>query len=290
MLLHKLKTAAGVLLVGLLAAGVVGSGWLAHLRGAEKPAAVRRTNGETEKAETARPPRTAEVLASSELLPPPAPVSDAPVAPRKLDEYLRRWVEEMRKVETLVLEVKRQDKDRMFETTSNLIGTACFKRTGTGSATRMLGMLELRQEGKQDLAEKYVYTRTRLYSFEPTTKAIRSFDLPRPREDSYIGCFFGMRPEMIKRHYDMTLVKEDDRYVYIGLLPGNHAYFERARLVLHKDTFLIRQFWFEQPNGNETLWDFPRARKNLPLDERSFGKPALPAGWKMVEVPQIAEP
>jgi hypothetical protein len=37
----------------------------------------------------------------------------------------------------------------------------------------------------------------------------------------------------------------------------------------------MRQFWLEHPNGNETVQDFPRASKNVAVDELIFDSPAL---------------
>jgi hypothetical protein len=212
----------------------------------------------------------------------------------------------MRKVDTLALEVSERDLDKVAEVTTTLVGTACCKRAGEGPTARILGMVELHPEGKEDLTGKYVYTGTMLYAFVPTRKEIQAIELSGPRAegllawfnlqniaDWYTGCPTGLNPDLIKRRYSLTLEREDDSHISIGLLPRTNqdrTWFERARIVLHKDTFLIRQFWFQHPNGNETLWDFSQARKNIPLEEGIFGKPALPAGWKMVEVPRGPKP
>ena len=53
-------------------------------------------------------------------------------------------------------------------------------------------------------------------------------------------------------------------------------------------TSLPRQIWFEQPNGNETTWDFPKLAPNLQIDPREFAQPVPPAGWQLRKVTQEA--
>jgi len=53
----------------------------------------------------------------------------------------------------------------------------------------------------------------------------------------------------------------DKWYHYVRIIPksaADRADFTEARLVLSASTFLPRQLWFQQPNGNEVTWDFPK--------------------------------
>ena len=97
-----------------------------------------------------------------------------------------------------------------------------------------------------------------------------------------------MKAEEAKRRYDLTLVKQDQYYTYIAIKPrfdADKADFQQARLVLNKDSFLPRQLWFEQPNGNEVTWDIPKIQSNATLDRKEFGVPQTPPGWTFVRQP-----
>ena len=63
----------------------------------------------------------------------------------------------------------------------------------------------------------------------------------------------------------MKLVNEDKDYIYVMVsarFPQDKADFQRGRLVLDNTTFLPRQLWFEEPNGNQITWDLPKIQKN----------------------------
>jgi len=212
----------------------------------------------------------------------------------KLDGYLQRWEQEMRKVQTLSAVLARIDKDKAFGATNKFTGTAQYMKTGTGATAMNLAMLELRQEGKTDIAEKFVCTGTYLYQFLAAQKEIRAYEIPKPKpgqvgEDSFLGFLFGMKSEEAKRRYALTLAKEDTWYIYVDVVPrfaADRADFARARLVLLKDTFLPRQLWFEHTNGNEVTWDIQRLDPKASIDRRAFDAPKAPAGWKLNVVPR----
>jgi hypothetical protein len=66
--------------------------------------------------------------------------------------------------------------------------------------------------------------------------------------------------------------------------------FTRARLVINRSTYLPRELWFEEPNGNESKWDFPRMQVNANFSATEFATPAVPSGWRMVTVPPQPQP
>jgi len=222
-----------------------------------------------------------------------------------LDAYLKRWEEEMRKVQTLSAGLTRIDKDKSFGSTTRLTGSAHYMKAGTGPSALNLAILELKADGKTDVAEKFVCTGTYLYQFMTAQKEIRAIELPRPKpgqvsEDNFLGFLFGMRAEEAKRRYQLQLAREDRYYIYVDItprFPADRADFQRARLVLNKDNFLPRQLWFEHPNGNDVTWDIPALKTGVVLDRRAFDAPRPPAGWKLVPVsrannvpPRVARP
>ena len=230
---------------------------------------------------------------------PAAPAAAAAPTPggSALDGYLLRWEQEMQKVQTLAAQLARIDKDKTFQTTQKFVGYAQYMKSGTGPTALNLAMLQLNLEGKEEVAEKFVCTGTYLYHFLPAQKEIRAYELPKPRpgqvgDDSFLGFMFGMRAEEARRRYELRLAKEDQWYIYVEILPrfpADKADFQRARIVLNKDSFLPRQLWFEHPNGNEVLWDIPRIQSGLRLERRHFDAPQPPPGWRVVPVARNAD-
>lgn len=226
------------------------------------------------------------------------PAGAAPTTPAatvqsaKLDAYLLRWEQEMRKVQTLAAALARIDKDKSFGTTTKYSGVAQYMKSGSGPTTMNLALLEMKQEGKTDLAEKFVCTGTYLYQFLPAQKEIRAYEIPKPKpgqvgDDSFLGFLFGMKAEEAKRRYNLSLAKEDNWYIYVDIVArsaADRADFARARLVLNKDSFLPRQLWFEHANGNEIIWDIPRLQSGVAIDRRLFDAPKVPQGWKFQAV------
>lgn len=227
----------------------------------------------------AQPPRT----------PPAAPPAAAPTA--SLDRYLLSWEEQMKKVNNLEAQINRLDRDKTFDTTTRFAGKAQYLKVAAGASPLNLAVLEM-YRGK-DLAEKYVYTGTYLYIFAPAQKEVRAYELPKPKpgqtaDDTVLSLVLGMKAAEAKRRYDLKLFKVDAYYIYVDVLPrfaNDRREFQRARLVLDKNTFLPRQLWMEHPNGNESTWDMPTIRTNLPdMKRASFDRPEVPRDWKLVPV------
>lgn len=221
--------------------------------------------------------------------PPPAP------ADNKLDEYLRRWEQEMQKVQGLVAVLERTEKDKTFQTEKKYTGYAEYLKSGTGPTALNLAMLEMKEAGKDEVHEKYICTGTFLYEFSPTTKEIRAHRMPTPppgqvADDNFMTFLFGMKAEQAKKRYDLKVTREDQYYIYVDVLPRAEADkvdFVKAQLVLNKDSFLPRQLWFERSNGSTTVWGIPRLDAKAKIDPKHFDAPTPPTGWKMIEVPRL---
>src|SRR5262249_50785153 len=94
------------------------------------------------------------------------------------------------------------------------------------------------------------------------------------------------------QRYELRLAKEDKYWVYVDIQPRSardRADFQRARIVLSRETFLPRQLWFEHPNGNEVLWDIPRIQTGANVNRADFEEPRLPTGWRLSRVPVNGE-
>lgn len=226
---------------------------------------------------------------------PPANAQLNPQANR-LDALLLQWEQSMMKVQTLSAQCIRTDVDKAWQNTNVYEGTAEFMRPN-------FAHLRLVKKGKADSFEEYLCTGTFLYEFVPGSKLIRIHELPPPKQgqvadDSFLGFLFGMKAAEAKRRYELALAKEDEWYVYIDIkarFDNDKADFQKARLVLMKATFLPRELWFEQPNGNEVKWDLPKLVSGAGVDRNSFTPPNPPqmwngqnlTGWRLERAPQV---
>jgi TIGR03009 family protein len=228
----------------------------------------------------------------------PAPQTDTKADAAKLDDHLQKWEKKMREVQTLSASLTRLDKDKVLRQTTKLTGFAQYMKSGSGTTALNLAVLELKLDGKNDVAEKIVCTGTYLYQFAPAQKEIKAYEMPRPKpgqvaDDGFLGLLFGMKAEEAKKRYALTLSKENQWYVYVDIAPRDKedkADFARAQLVLSKDTYLPRRLWFEHANGNEVTWDIPTLKSGVTLDRRHFDAPKPPAGWKLVPVTRDTRP
>jgi len=221
----------------------------------------------------------------------PAPAAPG-AGPDRLDEYLVRWEKEMKSVHFFFTDTAPTEKDKTFNTIKVYSGVAQYKDVKTGGKSTKLALLEMRQKDKPEQFEKFICTGTFLYQYVPQVKEIRVHELPQSKEgvadDNFLAFIFGMAAKQARERYELKLTKEDQWYIYVEVQPRNNedkADFQKARLVLNKDTFLPRQLWFEQPNGNEVVWDIPRIQSGVPLDPKTFDTPQVPQGWQMVRVP-----
>jgi TIGR03009 family protein len=223
----------------------------------------------------------------------PAPATALDPARNKLDALLLRWEKEMTTIQTIVAQCTRTSVDKTFQRKEIYEGTAKYMKPN-------FAMLEMQNKGKPQIFEKYVCTGTYLYEYVPQEKVIRVHELPTPKpgqvaDDNFLSFLFGMRAEEAKRRYELKLVKgppEDQWYYYVEILPrfpADKADFARARLVLNAQTFLPRELWFEQPNGDEVKWDIPKVEAGAALNRADFTSPTTPPGWSMARAPKAVE-
>jgi TIGR03009 family protein len=227
----------------------------------------------------------------------PAPTGPAPdTSSGQLDQILVNWEKAMTSVDKLVAQITRTDTDKVYQSTSVFDGVAKFMRPNRAS-------LRLEKRGKPDSYEQFVYTGTYLYQYVPQQKEIRVHQLPATKSgqvsDETLLSFLlpGAKAAGIKDRYQLTLLPpppNDTWYYYILIqpkAPADKAEFTRARLVIHRSNYMPRELWFEEPNGNESKWDFPRVQVNGPQPAATdFATPAAPANWRMVTVPPQPQP
>lgn len=244
--------------------------------------------------------------ANPKLLPPlgAQPPAQPPVmldpANNPLDAHLLRWEKEMKSVEKLLIQCKRTEKRKSLGFTDEFTGEAKFMKlppVGATGQAENLAILHMTKTGKPEVYERFVCTGSHVYQFMPQQKEIRVYQLPPAKQgqvadDSFLSFLFGMKAEEAKRRYDLKLAKQDQHYVYVEILPRfpqDKAEFQRARLVLSRDTFLPRQLWFEEANGDEIMWDLPKVQPGAQLDRKEFAPPQAPKDWRLIQ-PQRTGP
>jgi TIGR03009 family protein len=279
----RVKLAAVLVLVGGILAG--GSGMM-----------TQRAPGAQEAEEPPAEESKAEPVKSKT-----APAPEPPAAPEldRLDVVLLRWQKAMEKVQTAVCQVRRTDHNRTFEYTDVFEGTFKYMKP-------RLYVLELQKRGDSQTAEKFMSDGKQLYQYRMKEKEVVAHELPPagwmdelPRS-GFLGSMIarqhqlllGMKAEDARRLYDLKLIKEDKWYIYLSInprLPDEMASLQEARLVLRKESFLPRQYWFRAPNGDEHTWDIPKLEIGVKLEREGFAA-KVPPGWRLVQMPPEKDP
>lgn len=223
--------------------------------------------------------------------PPARPPAAPDPAQEKLDELLAKWEKSMQSVQSLAAQLVRTEINPTLQTKDVFVGGAQFVRPNRA----ILWMAK--EKTPNDLVEKFICTGNHLYQFAPHQKEIRVIPLPQSKtgqlgDDNLLSFLFGMKATDAKERYDLKLAKEDQHYLYVEIVPRrtqDKVEFQKARLVLHKDSFLPRQLWFQQPNQDEVIWDLPRIDSGAKLNLKDFDAPAVPQGWKLVEAARSSE-
>jgi TIGR03009 family protein len=224
----------------------------------------------------------------------PPPQSAKPAAPaaatldpdrNALDRHLVRWEEAMKKMRTLALACSRTEVEKVLQTKKVYEGTIHFARP-------TYFFWDMKVKGKPQEFERLIGTGQFIYQYLPGQKELRVYTAPKPRpggglaDDSSIAFLFGMPAAEAKRRYELSLFREDRFYVYVDIVAKrdvDKVDFRKARIVLHRDTYLPRQLWFEHPNGSEVTWDIPTIESNKAIPQTVFAAPPTPKGWKMVQ-------
>jgi TIGR03009 family protein len=228
---------------------------------------------------------------------PPAPPATPALDPNnQLDMILVNWEKSMSSVDKLVAEIVRTDKpDPRYQTTKVFEGAAKFMRPNRAS-------MYLVRKGRPEEFEKYLYTGNYLYQYIPAQKEIRVYPAPTPKsgqvsDDTFLSFVLpGMKAIGAKDRYQLTLMPgppNDTWYYYILIVPkkdADKAEFTKARLVINRSNYMPRELWFQEPNGAESKWDFPRIQINQGLAVTEFATPTPPPGWRLVTVQPQPQP
>src|SRR5262249_12120816 len=137
--------------------------------------------------------------------------------------------------------------------------------------------------------------------YDSEHKVILVHDMPKPppgqvADNNFLAFLFGMKAAQAKQRYQLKYVPppaNDKLYYYIEIAPKDTADrpdVSRTRLVVLRSHLLPRQLWFEEPNGNEITWDFPRITAPANLSVLEFQQPTPPPGWDIRRAPKTNQP
>jgi TIGR03009 family protein len=233
----------------------------------------------------------------------PQPAAPPAPTPARLDELLARWEKEMQGIQSLSLECVRTDVNKTFGGTDVWVGSVKFMKPNLARLELFAAIIDpakpvtdpRQMKLNQEVYEKVISTGNFLYQFVPKSKEVNVTELSTPKagqvaDDPNMSFLSGMKADEAKKRYELKLVKEDQYYIYIELMPKldmDKREFQKARLVLNQSNFLPRQIWYQAPNGNEQTWDIPKADANAKIERTEFAAPTtLPPGWKMVRAPR----
>jgi TIGR03009 family protein len=213
--------------------------------------------------------------------------SQQPSFDPRLEAILVNWEKAMSSINSLHAQVRQINVDKVLGNTTSFFGEAKYLKPNKASL-----FMKNEDPKKQQEFERLVCNGQTAYKWEASLKEIHIHELPKPKQgqindDNFVSMLFGMKAADAKRRYNLELLPpppNDTYYHYIMVGPRDpqdKAEFTRARLVLTIKESLPRQIWFEQPNGNETTWDFPKLAPNVPIDPRDFAQPVPPAGWQL---------
>jgi len=217
------------------------------------------------------------------------------VDPARLDLHLKAWETKLSGVETIVADCKRIELNKTFNAIEEFQGTARLMRPN-------LFKLDLFKKGDTQNFERYYCTGVNLYEYRPKEKLVRVYDLPKNAQgqavldDTYLSLLYGMKVDAAKKRFDMRLVKEDQWWIYVEILPRSAVdkqEFVKGQLVFYANppalAHLPRRIWLEHPNGDEVTWEFPKIEANAKLDRTEFVAPAAPQGWQVIRANKQAQ-
>lgn len=209
------------------------------------------------------------------------------------DAILVNWEKVMTNVQSLEAKCERTTDDKVFNNREVYRGTARFMK-GAGAGLTARASLYMQNVANPKVYEHIILSGAFLYEVAPAAKEIRVHKLPEPKpgqnaDHNLLALLFGMKAEEAKQRYQIDLVKADPHYFYLRIIPKiatDKADFSMAQLALVRATYLPRQLEFQQANKNVVRWDLPEIQTPASLRPVDFEPPALPAGWKMNQVPQ----
>jgi TIGR03009 family protein len=234
------------------------------------------------------------VLVGSATLTAQAPVPQP--SPERLDQLLKAWEERMTGTETLFTKTSRTETHPLTKKTTTFVGEAAFQKPNMAR----IDLTHQDEVGKKDeektRMERIFCNGQYIYEYAPSEKKIIIHDMPKnnPTDDNMILSFLrGMKAEVAKSRFDISLAKEDQWYAYLMIMPktdSDKAEFSAAQLTIWMKNpnpqgkanlvMMPVRLWYRQPNGKEVTYTFGDMEPNARLDKETFVPWQIP-GYKV---------
>ncbi|HEY7424668.1 MAG TPA: hypothetical protein VH682_10605 [Gemmataceae bacterium] len=252
----------------------------------------------------APPPSGIAVAVTLEARPEPESPKKESKAESPRDAVLHKWAKADEGVREEHFQFTRTEKDNTWDTRTVTKGEVYVKKPD-------LWCVELRdKDGKMERI--WLLESKRLHNFDFAAKTERVFpfsidvvpvgDTGGLRlSESFLGIslkgwetqfrwsMIGVQARDFSTHFEVRLTKENQWYSYLDITPRSRegkSWFHRARVVLNRDGYRVRQLWMESANGNEVVTDYSSRRTNPdpPITRESLLM-KLPNGWKRIFPP-----
>lgn len=214
------------------------------------------------------------------------PAADA----NKLDTLLKAWETKMQGLQTLYAETVHTSLDKTLGASKKKGGGIWFMKPNKAR-------LELKNPEKPTDWERWICTGNAVYEYQPKQKIIRVYNIAPQNNGqggqmgggTFLELLFGMKAQVVQDRYQVRLIKDDDWWIYVEILPKlavDKQEFSKAQMVFYGEKhpgnvgMLPRRLWFQAPNGDEETWEFPKIMANPEgIKETNFVPPAKPEGW-----------
>jgi len=215
-------------------------------------------------------------------LPPGSPVvpGAAPAAPNNLDVHLDGWERTMREVKNFRVEITSTKTDSVFKKERKYDGVVlCMKPNFA-----ILRLNYTADVTKMDY-EAVICNGKSLFHYNGNEKSVTEVKLPNPAnnpgggtDNIMLDFVTGLKAKEAKQRFDLSLIKEDENYIYINIKPlfgKDKQEFQQINLALYgpktKFAYLPARVIKLNPNGDTELWDFTKPRVNIPdIEEQHF--------------------
>jgi TIGR03009 family protein len=243
----------------------------------------------------------------------PSPKDAAPPAAPKmseknqkyLDRYLEAWQDRMAKIESLetkcILTEVEDGKKAVYT------GDASLLKPNYAKLLLKPQAVPINPKKVKHIAADGKF----LWEYDYSKKIAWVQQLPKEGfgDNMLMTFLYGLKAEDIKKRYDLSIDVEDkekfnEHYLHIAILPKSKEdmqEFKKAELVLwvnNKDPkfadywLLPARLWFQQPNGNQIIWEFQKMTTQKKLVAKDFEAPGFPdkewrSDWSKPPAPTV---
>lgn len=240
---------------------------------------------------------------------PPQPGGLTQFQQKIIDSVMAAWEEDAKNLQSLFVVFRIEEKGDPFSPNKILAshGEAKVLKLPSGQFGIKLEVFHLTPTGQVDrssIKEKYIYSRSTLYTFDYSNKIVTSRKMNQQQmapADGPFAFLLGMNAADARKRFALSIVKDDPQTVWVRIQPltaQDQQYFtilqigiaKAARPNAPKD-FPGRIMWRE-PGGKELDWQFQSVVRNNPaqISDADFSiENEKRQGWQVREAPPLGE-